>query len=54
VIVINNGSDPFHYKKGLKIAQLIIEKISHLNAVFVENLGDTLRGESGFGSSGLY
>jgi len=38
----------------LKIAQLIIEKILLRDAVFVENLDETLRGESGFRSSGLY
>ncbi len=54
VISVNNGSNLFRYQRGLKIAQLIIEKISHLDAVFVENLDETLRGESGFGSSGLY
>jgi dUTP pyrophosphatase len=27
VIVVNNGSNLFHYQRGLKIAQLIIEKI---------------------------
>ena len=54
VIVVNNGPNIFCYQRGLKIAQLIIEKISHHDAVFVENLDETLRGESGFGSSGLY
>jgi dUTP pyrophosphatase len=54
VIVVNNGSYRFRYQRGLKIAQLIIEKILIQNAVFVENLDETSRGESGFGSSGLY
>jgi dUTP pyrophosphatase len=54
VIVVNNGSNLFCYQRGLKIAQLIIEKILLQNAVFVEDIDETLRGESGFGSSGLY
>ncbi len=54
MIVVNNGSNLFRYQRGLKIAQIIIEKISHQDAVIVENLNETLRGGSGFGSSGLY
>ncbi len=54
VIVVNNGSNLFYYQRGMKIAQLIIEKIFLQDAVFVEDLDKTLRGESGFGSSGLY
>jgi dUTP pyrophosphatase len=54
VIIVNNGANLFRYQRGLKIAQLIIEQILHHDAVFVENLDETLRGESGFGSSGLY
>ncbi len=53
MISVNNGSNLFRYQRGLKIAQLIIEKTSHQDAVFVENLNETLRGESGFGSTGL-
>jgi len=53
VIVVNNGSNLFYYQRGMKIAQLIIEKIFLQDAVFVEDLDKTLRGESGFGSSGL-
>ncbi len=54
MIIVNNGSNLFRYQRGLKIAQLIIEKTSHQDAVFIENLYETLRGESGFGSTGLY
>ncbi len=54
VIAVNNGSYLFCYQRGLKIAQLIIEKILLQDAVFVDDLDKTVRGESGFGSSGLY
>ena len=39
--------------KGDRVAQLIIEKISLPTVVEVETLDDTIRGENGFGSTGV-
>lgn len=40
------------YKKGDKIAQLILKKLEPVILVEVENLSETVRGTGGFGSSG--
>jgi dUTP pyrophosphatase len=40
------------YKKGDKIAQLVISPTFEAEFVFVENLDETERGSGGFGSSG--
>lgn len=53
VTLANYGIDlgPLHVKRGDRIAQLIISPV--IQAVFVEDvLGETDRGENGFGSSG--
>lgn len=40
-------------KRGDRIAQLILERISMADAVEVEELADTERGSGGFGSTGV-
>jgi len=52
VILINNGLKKFTVEKGMKIAQLIIEKIVYADCELVVSLEDTERGSKGFGSSG--
>lgn len=42
----------YEFKKGDRIAQLIIERISTPELVQVDSLDDTDRGDSGFGSTG--
>lgn len=52
VIAINHGQNEFKIERGKKIAQMIIAKVE--KAEFVESdLNSTVRGESGFGSTGL-
>lgn len=53
VILINLSNDEFVVENGERIAQLIIAK--HERAVWeeVEVLGETKRGEGGFGSTGV-
>lgn len=53
VCLINSNTSPFTVTKGMKIAQLICEKISYPELFVVDSLDDTSRGESGFGSSGM-
>jgi dUTP pyrophosphatase len=43
----------FRLQRGQKIAQLVIQPVVHATLVAVESLDDTLRGEAGFGSTGL-
>jgi dUTP pyrophosphatase len=52
VILFNHGDVDFEIEVGDRIAQLICEKIAYPEAVEVESLEDSERGEGGFGSTG--
>jgi dUTP pyrophosphatase len=54
VVMINLSPDPFAVRKGMKIAQMLIQPVAALRVVESDNLDDTSRGEGGFGSTGLY
>jgi hypothetical protein len=53
VVLFNFGPTDFTIDKGDRIAQLILEKVSMVPAVQVEELCDTARGVGGFGSTGV-
>ena len=44
----------FHVQRGDRIAQLVIQKYEHATFTVVDELNQTERGSSGFGSSGIY
>lgn len=50
--MINLGKEQYTFRKGEKIAQLLIQKIEHPTIKEVEELSETHRGEKRFGSSG--
>ncbi|MCK5284883.1 MAG: dUTP diphosphatase [Alphaproteobacteria bacterium] len=52
VILINHGQKPVTIKRGMRIAQMIIEKHEHIEWEVVESLDETKRGKGGFGSTG--
>lgn len=52
VVLINTDYRTHTYKRGTRIAQLILEKIAILDPVEVDDLDDTVRGDGGFGSTG--
>ena len=52
VILINLGREDYKIEKNSKISQILIQKVEEAEFEEVENLGDTQRGEGGFGSSG--
>ena len=53
VILINTDpSQSFQVSKGERIAQLVIQKVEECNFQEVQELPDSERGETGFGSSG--
>ena len=52
VPLINHGTDDFIIKRGDRIAQLIIARVSKARLVEVSSLDETPRGAGGFGSSG--
>ncbi|XP_004291884.1 PREDICTED: deoxyuridine 5'-triphosphate nucleotidohydrolase [Fragaria vesca subsp. vesca] len=53
VILFNHSDVDFEVKVGDRIAQLIIEKIITPDVMEVEDLDCTVRGEGGFGSTGV-
>ncbi|KAL1336381.1 hypothetical protein HN51_030750 [Arachis hypogaea] len=53
VILFNHSDVDFEVKVGDRVAQLILEKIVTPDVVEVEDLDSTVRGEGGFGSTGV-
>jgi dUTP pyrophosphatase len=53
VILINHGKTIFNINKGMKIAQLVIAPVIHAEIEEVQQLNSTIRGDNGFGSSGV-
>ncbi len=54
VVMINLGAAPFAVRKGMKIAQMLVQPVAAVEVVECEALDDTSRGQGGFGSTGLY
>jgi len=53
VILINHSKLDFVVSRGMRIAQMIIAKYEQAEIISVENLDETVRGKSGFGSTGV-
>jgi len=53
VILVNLGEKDFLIHRGDRIAQLIINKVSRANLVYVNKLAQTSRNAGGFGHTGL-
>ena len=52
VILINLSTKRFFVERGMRIAQMVIKPVVLPNIHYVDALGQTDRGEGGFGSSG--
>ncbi len=53
VILINHGKEPFIVQRGMRIAQMVVERYTHVNWKVVSSLDDdSERGAGGFGSTG--
>ena len=52
VILINHGKNVFEITEGMKIAQMVISPVIRVNVAKSKKLNDTIRNDSGFGSSG--
>ena len=52
VILINHGQTPFAVTPAMRIAQLIVAPVAHVEWAVTESLPDTPRGEGGFGHTG--
>lgn len=53
VILVNLSNEPFTIENGERIAQLVIAKHERAQWESVSILSDTIRGEGGFGSTGV-
>jgi dUTP pyrophosphatase len=53
VILVNTASEAFVIRRGMRIAQLVIAPIQHVELVELTNLDATGRDSSGFGSTGI-
>lgn len=52
VILINHNSFPIHISHGERVAQMVFNKFERVEWDLVDTLGETERGEGGFGSTG--
>jgi len=53
VILVNLSDVPFTLEPGERIAQMIIARFEHISWNEVETLSETVRGEGGFGHTGV-
>lgn len=54
VLLINHDpSVAFEISRGDRIAQLVIQKVEHAKFVLADSLDESVRGEGGFGSTGI-
>lgn len=53
VLLVNLGEADFTILRGDRIAQMVLARVVHADIVEVGSLDETLRGEGGFGSTGL-
>jgi dUTP pyrophosphatase len=53
IIMINLGDEAFDIRRGDRIAQLIAAPVQRATFSEVDELGDTVRGAGGFGSTGI-
>lgn len=52
VIVQNLGTEPFVIERGMRIAQIMLQRVPRVEWVEVEELSATTRGSGGFGHTG--
>ena len=52
VIIFNHGENNFVINNGDRIAQMVLSPIVKMELEEIDDLPETLRGESGFGSTG--
>lgn len=53
IILINHGNESFTVKNGDRIAQMVFARFVRVDLNEVEDLGETTRGENGFGHTGI-
>lgn len=53
IMIHNISSKPYNVQQGQKIAQILVQPVVRPRIEEVDNLDETRRGQSGFGSTGL-
>lgn len=53
VLLVNLGQEHFVVERGMRVAQLVLAQVPHVEVVLVDSLESTDRGAGGFGSTGL-
>lgn len=53
VLMVNLGDEPVEIAPADRIAQLLLQEVGHARVIEVDALDDTVRGEGGFGSTGV-
>ena len=53
VILLNTDVAEFRVEPGMRIAQLVVAPVAQVQVSWTEQLGESDRGTSGFGSSGI-
>ena len=53
VILLNTGTQDFTIEHGDRIAQMVVAPVVQAEFVSVDQLGETIRDQGGFGSTGL-
>ena len=53
VILMNFSDTPFYITRGMRIAQMIVNRVEKVQISVVEDLDNTERAEGGFGSTGI-
>lgn len=54
VLIYNHKITPTRLRENTKIAQLVIAPVINASIIEVDELNETLRGDGGFGSTGLH
>lgn len=52
VVLVNHGQEPFRIEPGDRIAQILVQTVERVVFASAGSLGETARGEGGFGSTG--
>jgi dUTP pyrophosphatase len=52
VLLVNLGTERFVVHRGMRVAQLVVARVEHVQIELAQELRATPRGQGGFGSSG--